>query len=459
MLISLPMFGVFERDELKKFIRLGTLFSLIIGAYWALGMLKQAIFCNLIGAAWVPYARVVSMIGMIFVLMLYTKLLDTYAREKIFYYLSGLYIIGTGFFGALLLCPELLQTSSPVACTSTGITLYGVQFFAYAFAFFCDSYVLLIALFWAMVTDITLPESAKKGFSLIVAVGQLGGIILPIAITQVPVFFGLSTNCISVLLCAIPILCSIFVLKKFIRETPADLMVSFKGVNEQEVQKKTAPGFLEGLRLVSGHMYLIGIFCVVVFPDILATIFDMHFNLVAEQNYPGVALAGYFGKYGSAVNAITLLFLLLGINNITRKLGVGIALLLMPLIFAGALFGFVALNSLNFLFGLMVSIKAVNYALSVPAIKQLYIPTTHDTRFKAQAWIEAFGPHTSKLSGSVFNMILHPLQISLGEVAGRLQHVLLSSYFGFALVVMWIGMAYGLGKTYKKAIDQKKVVC
>lgn len=459
MLISLPMFGVFARDELKKFLRLGTLFSLIIGAYWALGMLKQAIFCNLVGAAWLPYARVVSMIGMVAVLMLYTKLLDRFSRERIFYYLSGFYVIGISIFSLLLLYPGLIQTTEPVACASDGVTLCGVQVFAYAFAFFCDSYGLLIALFWAIVTDITLPESAKKGFSLIVAVGQLGGIILPIMITQVPLRFGLSTNSLSVLLCALPILCSIFVLKNFLRSTPADLLVSFRGVNEKEVQAKTSPGFFEGLRLVGSHLYLVGIFCVVVFPDILATIFDMHFNLVAEQNYPGVALAEYFGRYGSAVNAMTLLFLLLGINNITRKLGVGTALILMPLFFTGALLGFVALDSLNFLFGLMVSIKAINYALSVPAIKQLYIPTTHDTRFKAQAWIEAFGPHTSKLSGSVFNMSLRPLQAALGEAAGRMRHVFLSSSFGFALVVIWICIAYGLGRVHKKAIDQNKVVC
>lgn len=459
MLISLPMFGVFERNELKKFIRLGVLFSLIIGAYWALGMLKQAIFCNLVGAAWVPYARVVSMFGMIVLLMFYTKLLDQYSREQLFYYLSGFYAIGVSLFSIVLLHPRLLQTAEHVACASSGITFCGEQIFAYGFAFFCDSYVLLIALFWAIVTDITLPDSAKKGFSLVVAIGQLGGIILPIAITHVPVRFNLSTNFSSVLLCALPIVCSIFVLKNFFRKTPTDLLISFRGVNEKELTAKTSPGFFEGLRLVGGHFYLIGIFCVIVFPDILATIFDMHFNLVAEQHYPGVALAEYFGKYGSAVNGMTLLFLLLGINNITRKLGVGVALILMPVIFAGALFGFVALHSLNFLFGLMVSIKAINYALSVPAIKQLYIPTSHDTRFKAQAWIEAFGPNTSKLSGSFFNMALRPLQVTLGEAAGRMRHVLLSSYFGFILVIVWVCIAYGLGRMHKKAIEQNKVVC
>ena len=51
----------------------------------------------------------------------------------------------------------------------------------------------------------------------------------------------------------------------------------------------------------------------------------------------------------------------------------------------------------------MVGSKAVNYALNGPALKQLYIPTTPDVRFKAQAWIETFGSRSSKQDGSVFN--------------------------------------------------------
>lgn len=63
----------------------------------------------------------------------------------------------------------------------------------------------------------------------------------------------------------------------------------------------------------------------------------------------------------------------------------------MPVIVGFALFGFLSLNSLSFLFALMVGSKAINYALNGPALKQLYIPTTPDVRFKAQAWISLIG--------------------------------------------------------------------
>ena len=38
---------------------------------------------------------------------------------------------------------------------------------------------LVVALFWAFATDITTADSAKKGFSLVVMLGQIGGFIAP----------------------------------------------------------------------------------------------------------------------------------------------------------------------------------------------------------------------------------------------------------------------------------------
>jgi AAA family ATP:ADP antiporter len=107
----------------------------------------------------------------------------------------------------------------------------------------------------------------------------------------------------------------------------------------------------------------------------------------------------------------------------------------------------------------MVGSKAINYALNGPAMKQLYIPTTPDVRFKSQAWIETFGSRGSKGIGSGFNSLLGGFQKALGEAAGRARHVALSSYFGFAMVALWFFIAIYLGRTYKQAVDQKKVVC
>jgi AAA family ATP:ADP antiporter len=233
-----------------------------------------------------------------------------------------------------------------------------------------------------------------------------------------------------------------YLLKKFFHNTPKDLLISFHGKNEKTEEHKQEPGFFEGLRLLVTHKYLLGIFCVIAFPELITTIIDLHFNSLAAAQYSGTQLAEYLGVYGSAVNIVALAFLLLGVGNITRLFGVGVSLFLMPVIYGLAMFGFITLNSLNFLFILMVSSKAINYALNGPAIKQLYIPTTHDVRFKSQAW-----------------MLLGPLQGTLGKVAGAARHAVLASYLSFSIIFVWFFITVFLGRKYKHAIDQDKVVC
>ena len=251
----------------------------------------------------------------------------------------------------------------------------------------------------------------------------------------------------------------IYLMRYFFKATPSHLMTSFHGKNERQIEQKQEPGFLEGLQLLLKHKYMLGIFGVICIYEIIITVFDFHFTTLAATHYSGREFDKYYGLYGTCVNVVALVCLLLGINNITRILGVSFALLLMPCIFAGALLGFATYDSLPFLFALMVGSKAINYALNGPTLKQLYIPTTPDVRYKTQAWVEAFGSRSSKATGSGFNMLYGPLQRQLGELAGRARHVVLSSYVGFSLVFVWLFIAWYVGKTYRKAIDNKQVVC
>jgi AAA family ATP:ADP antiporter len=135
------------------------------------------------------------------------------------------------------------------------------------------------------------------------------------------------------------------------------------------------------------------------------------------------------------------------------------ALAAMPIIVGLALVGFLSMDSLAFLFTLMVGSKAINYALNGPALKQLYIPTTPDVKFKAQAWIETFGSRSSKQAGSVFNMTLAPLQKVMGELTGKARYMMLSGAICFPLLAFWFIIAIYLGRKFKKAIHEKSVIC
>lgn len=458
--ICKPMFGTFEREEFKKFLRMGLIFSFIIGSYWTMRVLKDAVFTKLVGIEYQPWAKTVSLILLIPTLMIYTKLLDRFSREKTFYILATYYGVATIVFALLMINPVTGMAAPETITARTGIAAFCTKLLGYLFYSFVESYgSLIVALFWAIASDTTLPESAKKGFSLVVAIGQVGGIVGPKYVTKFPRWLNFQTDAVAVAVCAFLTLSLIYLMKRFLTITPKELLTSFHGTDEKKLEQEQEPGFFEGLQLLFKHRYLLSIFGILFFFEFIVTIFDFHFKVLASQVYKGQALSEYWGEYGSAVNLVALICLLLGVSNITRWLGIGIALVLMPLIFTGAVFGFLTFSNLTFLFSLMVGSKAINYALNGPALKQLYIPTTHDVRFKSQAWIETFGSRGSKEAGALFNMTYKPMCARLGFELGRARHVMVSAVISFALIAIWALNALYLGRTYNKAVEEKRTVC
>lgn len=450
-------FGVFEKEEFKKFLRMGLIFALIIGVYWTLRPLKDAVFIQLVDKLQLPFAKTVSVIALLPLVMFYTRLLEKTSREKMLVILPIFYGCAVFVFGLLML---KFQGSAEEIASRSFFFLAATKTVGYLFYLFVESFgSLVIALFWAFATDTTNPAPAKRGFPLVVAIGQMGGIIFPYSIGGLPHRLGLSTDALSMILLAGLILLIVPLVHYFLRATPSELLTSFHGENEIIEESKQEPGFLEGLKLLLKNRYLLGIFTANFIYEVVVTIFDFNFKISASSVYSGVALSNYLSIYGSSVNVVSLLCLLLGISNVTRFLGVGVALAAMPIIVGCALLGFLSLHSLSFLFALMVGSKAINYALNGPALKQLYIPTTPDVKFKAQAWIETFGSRTSKQAGSIFNMSLAPLQTAFGTLAGKSHYLMLSGVLCFPLLAFWLLIALYLGRSFHKAIKGNKVIC
>jgi len=436
---------------------MGVLFALIIGVYWTLRPLKDAIFIQLVDKLQLPFAKTASVLALLPLVMFYTRLLEKTSRERML-------IILPTFYGLAILCFSFVMMFSQGSVAEIASRSFGwmimTKALGYIWYLFVESFgSLMVALFWAFAADTTEAGAARRGFPLVVAIGQIGGIFFPYGIGGLPHRLGLSTDFLSMLCLGFFILCIIPFVRYFLKITPPSLLKSFHGKNEDAVEEKQEPGFLEGLKLLLKNRYLLGIFAANFIYEVVVTVFDYNFKIAASTEYTGVALSNYLSLYGSSVNIISLSCLLLGISNITRFLGVGVALAAMPIIVGGALFGFLTMNSLTFLFALMVGSKAINYALNGPALKQLYIPTTPDVKFKAQAWIETFGSRSSKQAGSMFNMSLAPLQTAFGVIAGRSHYLMLSGLICFPLLAFWFVVAIFLGRSFKKAIDQKKVIC
>lgn len=443
--------GKFEStEEVKKFGILGLIFCGIILIYWALRPMKDGIFNAMIGIAWQPWAKGLSLVLMLPIVILYSKLVDMFPRHKVFYFLTGLY-------GTIALIMFFCFSDPSIGLANT--VKDPTRILGWVWYIWVESFgSLIVALFWAIVSDMTAPEAAKRGFPLIALLGQIGNIIGPLFMNAKRLGFSSSAPVVGILAGIIFAIGIMFWI--FMHIMPASQLKGYRAEGEED-EVESEPGFFEGLKLLATRGYLLGLFLIITIYEVIVTVLDYHFKWSASLVYTSeVDYSAYLAYYGAMTGVVSTICVLFGINKIQRVLGMKVSLLMLPLLtaFAVLMIKFNA-QSLMVAFWIVVLAKAVNYALNQPTLKQLYIPTSKDTKYKAQAWIEMFGGRFSKGSGSYINTFQRPLVATYGAIDGVARFLMFSSLVSFGLVGVWLVVAIYVAKTYDNAIKEKKIVC
>ena len=157
-------FGNFEKEEFKKFLRMGVIFALIIGVYWTLRPLKDAVFIQLVGKFQLPFAKTVSVLALLPLVMFYTRLFEKTSREKMLVILPIFYGSRVVSFSFLMLDFRPLQKT---IANRSFFFLAATKVVGYRFTLFVESFgSLVIALFWAFATDTTDAGPQKGAFLL-----------------------------------------------------------------------------------------------------------------------------------------------------------------------------------------------------------------------------------------------------------------------------------------------------
>ncbi|HEX4069352.1 MAG TPA: Npt1/Npt2 family nucleotide transporter, partial [Candidatus Babeliales bacterium] len=292
---------------------------------------------------------------------------------------------------------------------------------------------------------------------LVALFGQVGNMIGPRFLNAKALGFSNSAPVVGIvsgLLFVVGILFWVFM-----RVTPASQLKGYHAAGGEG--EESEPGFFEGLKLLVTQGYLLGIFLIITIFEVIVTVLDFHFKMSVSTTYINEAeVAAYLASYATMTGVVSTLCVLFGINSIQRILGMRASLLMLPVLTAAAVL-LIKFNPQSLVIGfwIMVFSKAVNYALNQPTLKQLYIPTSKDTRYKAQAWIEMFGGRFSKGSGSYINTFRAPLVARYGALDGVSRFLFVSSAISFGLVGVWLLVAVYVAATYDKAIKEKRIVC
>jgi AAA family ATP:ADP antiporter len=391
--------------------------------------LKDSIFIKVTGKLYLPYVKIASLLFIIPLVLIYSKLVDILEKQKLFYIICTSYTIS-------FLVVAYLVNDPVIGLTNTTPDKW--RLFGWSTYILIESFgSLVVALFWSFVASNTSTDSAKRGYSLIIAGAQIGTIAGPYTATHAS-YLGMTTLSLIIAggITIIPILIKAFIIKY---PTTAE--------NKVTQTKKTGP--IKGLKLLVTNSYLLGVLGIATLYDIIGTILEYQMLFLADTTYTSAeGLSVFLGYFGVATNGLALAFSVIGTSFFLRRFGLTFCLVMYPISVGLVILQVWAYSSLWILFAAMVAIKGLSYALNNPAKEILYIPTSKDVKFKTKGWIDMFGNRSAKALGAGINTFFDQAQALL----------LYGSIISLGVVGVWILIALYVGRRNAGLVESGKII-
>jgi ATP:ADP antiporter, AAA family len=460
------IWGVKKEYRLKVFFITATFFFMTAcQALWR--PLKVSIFAKMIGTSYVPWAKIAIPFVMIFLIMLYSKLVDVLRRHQLLYCFTIFHGVG-----GIILYYFLAHPVYGVANTDASpwrLTGWCFYFFMECFGAFMS------AVFWSFADSVNNPNDSKRYFGLFVSGSKIGGMC------AAGVLYLLTTQAIAedaVLLPASVLVGSLFLFAAagaiylLMERVPGYYMHGYEAAYKHEKTKKqieeeeeeeekiekedcrslftrtidSLKKMFEGVFVMIRSPYVLGIFSIIAFYEIIIVIFDFIVLSAADSATTSAGgLTAYYAMYMFCMHGVGLLIAFLGTVPLQRFLGIRLSVLVPPVLAGGLLMLALFFQTPAVFFAVIVILRAVNYGLNHPTREALYVPTTKVIKFKAKAWTDAFGSRISKGAGSFFNVFVNGLALP-------------SIIFSMGLAAVWFVVSKALGNRYQHAIDNKEVI-
>src|SRR3990167_4906613 len=301
--------------EIRKYGLLSAVFFFIIGAYWLLRLLKNTVLFKIAfpvelgcpegyGRLMQPIAKFWSPFIIIALMLVYSKLIDTFRKHQLFYIICSFYaiifsIIGVSlgikcYFGAEILGRQTLAVIG-------WLTYFSAESFG----------SLAAALFWSFTTSVSTAEEAKKAFPFIISGAQVGSIVgsfLPFLAKYLGGIWSLF------LFSALFLILVIITMHYFIKTTPKELLVgNIEAAKTENKKDGFWEGFVSGLTLLFTRPYLFGVLIVSTFYEIAGTLVDYQMQSLADlsPHFAGeIGFANFQAIYGISVNTFAFLMAL-----------------------------------------------------------------------------------------------------------------------------------------------------
>ncbi|MBL0170934.1 MAG: MFS transporter [Gemmatimonadaceae bacterium] len=417
-------------------------YFLVLCAYYVIRPIRDDIGASS-GAEKLAWLFTGTMLGMLLVHPLYSKLVSTLRRRQFIGWTYRFFILNLIAFYLVFRAVDASQA-----------VWVGRVFFIWTSIF----NLFVVSVFWSLITDVFRPGQGKRLFG-VVAVGGTVGAMLGATITTalVGVLGPLNLMLVSALILELAVRASRVLdhAESGMRTveaheassprvlTPTEARIASAGDASHEV---IGGGMLDGIRHIVSSPYLLGIASLILFYTISSTfLYFQQVDVVARVfGDDRAARTQVFGTMDIAVNALTLLAQLFLTGRFIKWLGVGAALAFLPIV---TMIGFGIMGFAPVLMVLVVFQtirRAGNFAIQRPGREALFTVLDRTDKYKAKNFSDTFVYRLGDQVGawSYAGMAVFGLGLS------GLAFTMVPFSAAWLLLTVWLGRQYARRETH-----------
>ncbi len=280
-------------------------------------------------------------------------------------------------------------------------------------------------LFWALMADRFSLEQSKRLFGVIAVGGTLGAIFGPWLATVLARPLG--TPALLLVAAAFLALALGFAWR----------LGRFPAANAARAERAVIGGSAwQGFQAVFRSPYLLAICAYVLVVAVMATlIYFTRLQMVAALGSNVDMRTAVFARIDLIAQVATLVLQALVSGQLMKRLGVPVALALLPVSAALGFLGLALLGSLAALIALDAGFRAVQRGIMRPARETLFTVVPRADRYKAKAFIDTFVYRGGDLVGAQTEGLLGRLGTGLAALAS----------FAMPLAIAWMALGVWLG--------------
>ncbi|MCX6577208.1 MAG: MFS transporter [Candidatus Aminicenantes bacterium] len=388
-----PFYRILKRladvkpEESRVALRMFFHFFLITASAYVIKAVNTSLFLQHAGARRLPYAYIITAVVMGFAVSWNSQLLQRLNR-RLYISLSLVF-----FIACLFLFWFLFDLGDTSQIWEGWYTIY----------YFWSSIFLAASItqFWILVNDIMQPRQFRRLIGFFVNGGLLGGIVGSLLARFLAKPMGTHN---LLLLCPGFLVVCLWIVQKVPKIHPD--MVKETGRPKADLKKQKV-GYLQSLKILTKHRYLIILSGMMLAGFVVSTLMDTQFNAAVQKTFSDPDQKTIFmGTFSAGLLVVSYFLNVLLTNRVLKNFGIRVALLVSPAILmlgVGSLFFVPWAGLMAWAVVVKGADKSLTHTFSQSTRELLYIPIPPDIKYKAKVFIDMF---INKLADALAGILL-----------------------------------------------------